>query len=383
MKKAKYALLLTCAVGLISAGCGNSGQRVSDRPSAPPVQNAQEPEENYDNVQVQSKSQEDLDGHIKVEYPQLSGLKNETIQKQINADLEKQGKYSDETIHEIQGTLDYQKEHPETGGSAGYTSKYDVKFRKNNVFNFVFNSYMDTGGAHGMPFRWSYIVDVKTGKSYNLPDLFKPGSGYLYRLSELVKERDVKKDLDTFQPFSGVEPYDSVYLTNEGLTVFFQPYEHASYAQGFLEYSLNAQDFIDLINPDTPFAKLWGDVKPARTKESQETLVRDLVRRYETNMVDAVNDGNLRAVKPYLKPGSQLYQDQEALVKKLHDQGIYEHLVSYNIDRIDGNQVYVTDTIEITESAQNGGTTKRTETYRWIYTVDPEVLQLTNLAAWK
>ncbi len=63
-----------------------------------------------------------------------------------------------------------------------------MNFNQRGILSITFDDYMYTGGAHGGTVRSSYTVDLDTGRTYSLKDLFASGADYVALLNDRVKE---------------------------------------------------------------------------------------------------------------------------------------------------------------------------------------------------
>lgn len=109
---------------------------------------------------------------------------------------------------------------------------YEVKLNNSAYVSILQSIYTYSGGAHGMTIRYSMTADRATGEIIKLADLFADKT-YLNVLNELAKDQNKDKYLFDKVQLTGNEDF---YLTDKGLTVYFQLYEVAPYAAGFVEY---------------------------------------------------------------------------------------------------------------------------------------------------
>jgi len=117
----------------------------------------------------------------------------------------------------------------------------DIDYLDDNYISFRIKGYDYLGGAHGMPYWISYIFDLNSGKQVTLKDLTDKSGG---ELKDIVTRAYVDKmnkegrDLFWDDAEATVTEYvdldtEAVYLTDEGLVFYMDPYLLASYAQGF------------------------------------------------------------------------------------------------------------------------------------------------------
>lgn len=109
---------------------------------------------------------------------------------------------------------------------------YEVKLNNSAYVSLLQSIYTYSGGAHGMTIRYSMTADRATGEIIKLADLFADKT-YLNVLNKLAKDQNKDKYLFDKVQLTGKEDF---YLTDKGLTVYFQLYEVAPYAAGFVEY---------------------------------------------------------------------------------------------------------------------------------------------------
>jgi len=97
-----------------------------------------------------------------------------------------------------------------------------------------------------------------------------------------------------------------------------------------------------------------------------EELV-NLTEDYLNGLVSAINNKDFNDVKPYLLEGSDLYQDQQNLVKNLGEKNIKEQIVSADVTDYwsEGGEADV-HTKERVKIIYNDGTSE-TKEYEWIY----------------
>lgn len=194
-------------------------------------------------VEVKTKhiKQERLD----VEYPVVEGLASKSAETYINA--------------VIYGIIDAELtnigyyENPMTD----ITGKYHIRSNEKGVLSISLEIYWFSGGAHGMTELISITFDVKTGRIYRLEDVFKPGSDYVRRLSDIIKRQIVEKDIPVIVEFNSIQPDQDFYIEGRKLVIYFQLYELAPYAYGFPTFSIPYREIEDILRKDGPLGRLW------------------------------------------------------------------------------------------------------------------------------
>ncbi|MGE5676419.1 MAG: RsiV family protein, partial [Mycobacterium leprae] len=88
--------------------------------------------------------------------------------------------------------------------------------------------------------------------------LFRPGSDYVARLKDLVKAQMAAQ---TSKTWSGKEPpigeASHFMVQADGLQLYYNPYEIASYADGLPSFTIPYNQIADLIDADGAFWKAF------------------------------------------------------------------------------------------------------------------------------
>ncbi|UOK56481.1 RsiV family protein [Bacillus sp. OVS6] len=110
-----------------------------------------------------------------------------------------------------------------------------------------------------MSFLKGLTYDTQTGRKYKLQDLFKIDSNYKERLSSIISEQLKEREITLLDPpFKSIRPDQDFYLADKSLVIYFQLYEIAAYAYGFLYFPISIYDLQDIIDPDGPLPRLYG-----------------------------------------------------------------------------------------------------------------------------
>ena len=110
--------------------------------------------------------------------------------------------------------------------------------------------YQYTGGAHGMSFISAATIQLPSGRLCRLSDLFVVGANYQERLDGIVRREGASRGLPLWD-FHGVKADSGFYLTDEGLVLYFQPYEIAPYSEGIVKILVRYQEVADLLSSAT------------------------------------------------------------------------------------------------------------------------------------
>jgi hypothetical protein len=124
-------------------------------------------------------------------------------------------------------------------GHYEYQADYRITYFTEKYCCILIEEYENKGGAHGMPYRKTLIFDMETGEEIRGDQLFAQPSEKRRQLKEQAFRKIITaspKDywdnaLQTIQEKGN----DHYYLTDNGTTFYYPPYELAPYAHGYVE----------------------------------------------------------------------------------------------------------------------------------------------------
>ncbi len=186
-----------------------------------------------------------------VYYPQIDGVQDKKVEKSINEKLKYLSQIKD-IKKEVQ--LDYE-----------YSGDFTIEFFKKDLLVLeLFGYEYPFGAAHGMPTRIYPHINLKTGRFYELKDLFKKNSDYISILSHIIKS-EIKNNekYDDIWPdsFKEIKKDQSFYVGKDALYIYFTPYEIAPYAAGFPTFKIPYEDIMSSIDLKGEFWKSFNVVK--------------------------------------------------------------------------------------------------------------------------
>lgn len=158
------------------------------------------------------------------EAPQLSSF-NQTIENEAQTFARQFAR------PELSGSLSYRVDR-NSGGLLSVTLK---KF-----------SYIDRA-AHPMTYWKSFTHSSRTGKAYQLKDLFRPDAAYESELNRLIAYQITGRQLRLLRPFQGIKSDQDFFLTPENLVIYYQLYEYTPYVHGFLMFPIPLEDLQPLL----------------------------------------------------------------------------------------------------------------------------------------
>lgn len=171
-------------------------------------------------------------------YAQVSGMKNKKVEDKINQTLSNEAKASYKTYLKIKEDAKKDKKNgncQELMCNYEYITNYKVKYNDGSKLSILTNNYAYTGGAHGIGYAESFNFTISNGKQMKISDVLTSKSkmnsvqkfAYKYMKNRepfkhfVTKSSDVKINKDT-----------QFYYNRDGITLVFQEYEVASYADG-------------------------------------------------------------------------------------------------------------------------------------------------------
>lgn len=181
-----------------------------------------------------------------VYYPCVSGMENKQLQEFINNTILRQ---TQQLINEQTGNMD-----TTVVDLYGY---YEVKNNQRDVLSLSLSNYVyHYHAAHGMTVIKSLTFDLQKGKQVSLKDLFKPGSDYVQRISDLIAVQIKERDIPLLVDFTAIKPDQDFYIADKALVVYFQLYEITPYAYGFPMFPISVYDLQDIVDENGPLGRM-------------------------------------------------------------------------------------------------------------------------------
>ncbi|MCM3637077.1 DUF3298 and DUF4163 domain-containing protein [Sporosarcina luteola] len=184
---------------------------------------------------------------INVYYPVVTQMKDSLIQRKMNSAIIR-------TLNEV--LVDQQFYNP---ALVELLANFEIKNNQRGILSLNLIVYSFTGGAHGLTIIKSLTFNTKTGKQYELKDLFKPGSDYVKKLSDIIRVDITKWDIQLLDPpFTIIRPDQDFYIADTSLIIYFQLYEITPYAWGFPYFPIPILDIADIILPQGPLDQMMA-----------------------------------------------------------------------------------------------------------------------------
>ncbi len=204
-----------------------------------------------------NKSTADSSIFISIDYPQITGSKNSSVEQKVNNFLEEEFKQSIAWYDEIQSdSSNYEDMNYDMQYS--FETGFQVEYNSEKFVSIVLNHYQFTGGAHGNYFALGYNIRMSDGKILTLKDIIKSDSFDIltdecgqaileaYQASTLM-------EAGLFEDEIVIEVDQDFYITPTALVLQFDPYEIGPYAMGEIIAEIPFQKINDILKDNLPF----------------------------------------------------------------------------------------------------------------------------------
>ncbi|MEH7303369.1 DUF3298 and DUF4163 domain-containing protein [Neobacillus drentensis] len=182
----------------------------------------------------------------RVIYPQVIDMQNLQTEKLINRTIVNQ---TQELINQQVGNMPTTVEE--------MLGLYEIKNNQRNVLSLSLSNYTyHYHAAHGMTYIKSLTFDLEKAKSFELKELFKPGSDYIQRLSTIIKEQIVERKIQLITDFTEIKPNQDYYIADKSLVIYFQLYDITPYVFGFPMFPISVYDLQDILDEMGPLGRM-------------------------------------------------------------------------------------------------------------------------------
>ncbi len=145
-------------------------------------------------------------------------------------------------------------------GRTEFTGNYEIKNNQRGILSLTLSNFAYMFPmAHPVDNLTSLTTDIRTGKIYQLQDLFLPNSNYVARISELVNIQITERGMEVFEGFTGIRPDQDYYIADKCLVIFFQRYEIGPRPLGYPMFPIPIYQLEDIIRPDGPLGIMIYD----------------------------------------------------------------------------------------------------------------------------
>ncbi len=124
---------------------------------------------------------------------------------------------------------------------------YTVTCNQNGLLSLYRDRYDYTGGAHGSTVRRSDTFNLRTGGTLPVSAFFPPRFDYeKYLIEEMIKLAGQNPDI-YFENYAELIKKNfnpqNFYITENGITIYYQQYEVAPYSSGIIEFNISLKNF--------------------------------------------------------------------------------------------------------------------------------------------
>ncbi|USK52732.1 DUF3298 and DUF4163 domain-containing protein [Cytobacillus solani] len=179
-------------------------------------------------------------------YPQVFKMKNVQLEQNINQKIVHQTQL---LVNELVGG--------DPSSVVEIIGSYEIKNNQREVLSLSLSNYTyHYHAAHGMTIIKSLTFDLNEGKLCTLKDLFKPGSNYAKRLTDLIEKQIKQRDIELLNPLTEIKPNQDFYIADKALVIYFQLYEITPYVFGFPMFPISVYDLQDIIDENGPLGRM-------------------------------------------------------------------------------------------------------------------------------
>ncbi|HLR52889.1 MAG TPA: DUF3298 domain-containing protein [Candidatus Avamphibacillus sp.] len=186
---------------------------------------------------------------VMIYYPEVFGLENLHVQQTINYSI----------VQLAQNLINQQYQQQDVDHFAEMIGTYEIKTNERGILSLTLSNYaIAPQHANGLRITKSVTFDVKTGKTYQLKSLFKPGSDYVNVLSNIVRRQIEERDIPIINGFSQISPDQDYYIADKSLVLYFQPIEITPHYFGSPMFPISVYELADIIDEEGPLGRMMG-----------------------------------------------------------------------------------------------------------------------------
>ncbi|MBS7298270.1 MAG: DUF4163 domain-containing protein [Eubacteriales bacterium] len=120
-------------------------------------------------------------------------------------------------------------------------ASFDVKYDDYNIISVLFCFYQYNGGAHGNYYNQAITYNIETGEILDITDILSITKNEAQNMLYRFIEAECKKEPDRFYYDVNEGLYASLaepkwYVAEDGLHIFFDPYEIAPFSEGTVDF---------------------------------------------------------------------------------------------------------------------------------------------------
>lgn len=193
-------------------------------------------------------------------YPEVSGISNEKVEKEVNIKLKKMAYF---IPNNNEGATNNKEIQSEDVLNYNYYGDFLVTFFKKNLLVMdISGYYYFFHAAHGMPYKKTPSIDLITGEFYSLKDLFIDGTEWIKEINKIIDNMiKTDKQYDYIFPnaFKGIKIDQDFYIDEDNIYIYFPPYEIGPYAAGFVTFKIPFKEVDNILNKEGSFYKAFNE----------------------------------------------------------------------------------------------------------------------------
>ena len=197
------------------------------------------------NISIDEKKYETDKSIVNLQMPEFKNMSDANFQQELNSSYNQM----------VESWLaDFSKQCEKNSSE---TEKYQfrltqkITYQTQYFLSVVGEIYILTDGVHGSSSRVVKNIDVASNHLLKLADLFQDESfeTAINREINNIMEKNPEEYHDLWEKPTLSSQHENFYLSDDGLVIFYPPYELSYYARGFVEFCI-------------PYKKLAGYWKP-------------------------------------------------------------------------------------------------------------------------
>ena len=136
-------------------------------------------------------------------------------------------------------------------------SKYDITVNKNEILSIrLENYYYPENMANGITIVKGITLNLITGRSYRLKDLFRQNSNFKEYIDRILIRQIEENEIPLIEEYPGISGREEFYLTEDSLVIIYQEYQLTPGYYGTLEFNIPYTDLMPIIDENGPIANL-------------------------------------------------------------------------------------------------------------------------------
>lgn len=201
----------------------------------------------HDTFNVLIKTRKFEQQGVTIYYPEVVGLNDIQVQYTVNQAI----------VHLTQQLINEQYKQQNVDHFAEMIGIYEIKTNERGILSLTLSNYaIAAQHANGLTLMNSLTVNIKTGKIYQLKELFKPNSNYVDILSNMVRGQIRDRNIPILNDFKGISPEQYFYIADKSLVLYFQSLEITPHYVGIPMFPISVYDLENIINDTGPLGKM-------------------------------------------------------------------------------------------------------------------------------